>query len=347
VTAGLTVGRAGSPGGGGSAAAQPVAGHGGVKVAAGQEPPTRDRLGELLPMRRLGRTDEWVTAFCFGGSHLIHEGQSDREHQELLEAAIEEGVRFFDTAQQYGRGKSERVMGKHLTPKYRDSIYVMTKTQATEATRARRDMDECRKRLNVDVIDLMQMHHIESARNVDQRIDNGVVDVLLEAREQGKIRHLGFTGHDTPSAHLRMLERLEQMGVEFDTCQMPVNVVDPGYESFVERVLPVLVERDYGVLAMKTLVFGALTGRDHGWRRRDRIAPNVVPEVITLAEALGFAWSLPVASLVSGTPRVDWLRENTQVLRDHQQFDEAKRLELIDKVAEFAGPRVEFYKTEV
>lgn len=317
------------------------------KAVATATPPTRDRLGQLLPQRQLGRTGQWVTALGLGGSHLINAGQSEKESQALIEAALEEGVRFFDTAQQYGRGKSETRYGQLLTPRYRDISYVMTKTQARERGRALQDVDECRQRLNVDVIDLMQIHHIESPAEVDKLVDGGVVDVLLKARDQGKIRHLGFTGHDTPHAHLRMLERLEQLGIDFDTMQMPMNVVDPHYESFILNVLPKAIERGYGVLAMKTLAFGQLIGQDNGWGGRDRLAPAIVPQQMNLAEALGFVWSLPIATLISGMPTVDMVRENAQIARGYVALSEDQRLALIDKVADSAGPRVEFYKTQV
>ena len=207
-------------------------------------------------------------------------------------------------------------------------------------------MDECRQRLNVDTIDLMQIHHIESPAEVDKLVDNGVVDVLLEARGAGKIRHLGFTGHDSPKAHLRMLERLEQLGVDFDTVQMPINVADPSYNSFVLQVLPKLVEKDYGVLAMKTLAFGQIIGKNEGWRRRDQlIAPPIVPERMSLAQALGFVWSLPVSTLISGMPIPEEVIENARLAREHVELDEAQRLALIDAAAEFAGPNLEFYKS--
>ncbi|MEM6459077.1 MAG: aldo/keto reductase [Planctomycetota bacterium] len=333
LTAGLAVGR--SPG-----LAQ------GLSDAAG--PPAdgveRDRLGVVLPRRRLGRTGEAVTLLGFGGAHLLQAGGGPAG-EALIERALAEGVRFFDTAQQYGRGESERQMGRWLTPKHRDLIYLMTKTQARDADHARRDMDGCRKRLNVDVLDLMQVHHIESPAQVDRLVDHGVVDVLLEAREKGQVRHLGFTGHDNTAAHLRMLERLEQMGVELDTCQMPVNVADPGHDSFILNVLPPLMERGYGVLAMKTLAYGQIVGQDNGWRRRgERIAPRIVPERMSLAEALGFVWSLPVSTLISGTPTPEMLTENAGIARGYPQLDEAQRQALIDKAAEFAGPRLEFYK---
>ncbi len=337
VTAGLAMGRS-------SVTAQTTPG--GTAAPPSSGPLTEDRLGKLLPMRRLGRTGEWVTTLGFGGSHML-QNNSEAESAALVEAALEEGVRFFDTAQQYGSGESERRMGRSLTPKYRDVIYLMTKTQARERGRALQDMDECRQRLNVDVIDLMQIHHIESVAEVDKLVDHGVVDVLLEAREQGKIRHLGFTGHNTPDAHLHMLKRLDALGVQFDTVQMPMNVVDPGYESFILKVLPELIERDYGVLAMKTLAFGQIAGQDNGWTRRKRIAPPIVPDRMTLAQALGFVWSLPISTLISGTPTIAMLRENAGLARAHVDLAEEERLALVDLAEEFAGPALEFYKTEV
>ncbi|MEM6393648.1 MAG: aldo/keto reductase [Planctomycetota bacterium] len=313
--------------------------------SGGGVPPTRDRFGELLPMRRLGRTGEWVTALCFGGSHLVNAEQNDRERQALLETAMAEGVRFYDNARIYGNGEAERAMGQFLTPKYRGAIYLMTKTRARSADEAKRDMDDCRRRLNVDVIDLMQLHAVRDVADADARFDHGVVDVLLEAREQGKVRHLGFTGHDSPAAHLRVLERLAGLGLEFEACQMPMNVADPGYLSFIDGVLPVLVERGYAVLAMKTLVFGSIVGKNLGWKRRgEAIAPRLVPERMSLSEALGFVWSLPVASLVSGMDEVAMVKENAALLRKHQDLDEAGRRRLVDLAAEFAGPRLEFYK---
>ncbi|MEM9420814.1 MAG: aldo/keto reductase [Planctomycetota bacterium] len=335
VTAGLAIGRP----------ALTAEAQGGAAMIS---PPTEDRLGKLLPMRRMGRTNEWVTTLGLGGSHIEYRGRiSMKEAQAIIETAMEQGVRFFDNAQQYGNGEAERRFGKLLTPKYRDVIYLMSKTQATSRRQAERDMDECRSRMKVDVIDLMQVHHIASPEDVDQRIEAGVVDVLLKAREDGKIRHLGFTGHNTHRAHLHMLKRLDEMGVAFDTVQMPMNVVDPSYESFILKVLPELVERDYGVLAMKTLAFGQIVGKNEGWGRKNKVAPRVVPEKMTLAEALGFVWSLPVSTIISGMMSPEMVRENAALARAHVDLTEDHRLALIDKAAEFAGPDTEFYKTRL
>ena len=327
-------------------AGEPVGDPGSSAGWPGAGPRDRDRLGDRLPERRLGRTGEFVSTLGVGGSHVIMQDHTEAQSQAIIEAALDEGVRFFDTAQQYGDGLSERRFGQFLTPKYRDVVYLMTKTQATERTQALRDMDACRKRLNVDVIDLMQIHHIESPDHVDRRIDGGVVDVLLEAQAAGKIRHLGFTGHDTPAAHLRMFERLDAQGVSFDTVQMPVNVVDPGYESFITRVLPECLKRDCGVLAMKTLAHGQFAGTPSTWGFEGRKLSRLVPEQMSVAEALGFVWSLPVSCLISGMDRPELVRENAELARSFVPLDEERSAELVRLGGEIAGRQTEFYKTE-
>jgi predicted aldo/keto reductase-like oxidoreductase len=189
------------------------------------------------------------------------------------------------------------------------------------------------------------MHAIQNAKDVDRRIDNGALDALLDAQRLGKIRHLGFTGHNSPTSHLRMLERLEQMGIELDTCQMPINIVDPHHMSFIEQVLPKLLERNYGVLAMKSLAFGQLLGRKTAWANRtDNKIPSVIPDVIGVEGALSFVWSMPISSLVSGITTYDELRANAATLRNFTPMDQPQRLALLEKTAYAAGSDMEFYK---
>jgi aryl-alcohol dehydrogenase-like predicted oxidoreductase len=308
------------------------------------ETPRSDALGELLPQRRLGRASESVTAFCLGGAHIeATMGRADA--QRVIERSIELGCRFFDTAEAYGRGESERRFGEFLIPKYRKHVFVMTKTQARTAEAAERSLKESLERLGTDHLDLWQMHEIGSPEDVDARIRDGVLDVFLEAKKAGKSRYIGFTGHARPAAHLRMLERLKERGVELDTCQMPMNVVDPHYESFVLNVLPELVSRGYGVLAMKTLAFGQLLGKPTSWRAdRKGGAAKVIGDRISIAEALGFVWSLPVCTVVSGVTNLDELEQNARICRDHPTLGAKEREALIAKVADFAGPAMEFYK---
>jgi uncharacterized protein len=302
---------------------------------AGAAPP-RDRLGELLPTRRLGRTTEEVTMLGLGGWHFGR--MSERDAQATLEAALEGGVRFFDSAESYQDGGSESRFGQLLTPRYRDVAYVMTKTTATDAATAQRHLEDSLRRLNVDRIDLWQMHAVASADDVDRRMEAGVLDVIVKAKESGKVRHIGFTGHTRPSAHRRVLERTDV----FEVCQLPVNVADPSYESFIDGVVPTLVERNVGVIAMKTLANGGFFGGSRHGEHGDN--PKLVPDRISIAEALRFAWSLPIGVLVTGPDGPVQMREKIELARAFEPLSEAERGELIRRVADRAGQSVEFYK---
>lgn len=308
--------------------------------------PRSDRLGGLLPTRPLGRTGVEVTALGLGGAHHAMY-PSDREAEAMIEVALENGVRFFDSAHMYSRGRSEARYGAFLVPKYRDVAFVMSKSAAVDATSVKKEFETSLKRLKCDSIDLYQIHGIQDPEDVDRRLDHGVLDALLEEKGRGRIRFIGFTGHHTPAAHLRMLERLDQLGIRLDTCQMPVNVVDPGYESFILEVLPKLVAGEYGVLGMKSLAYGQLLGKQTSWvRGRGRQLKPIVPEKLSISEALHFVWSLPVSCLISGMKTEAELKENIGHAKSWTAMTEEERTGLIDRVADASGPDLEFYKTD-
>ena len=296
-----------------------------------------DLYGDILPRRKLGRTGEAVTMLGVGGWHIGR--MSDKQAQATIEAAMEGGIRFFDSAESYQGGRSERYLGKHLVPRYRDDVYLMTKTTASDAAGARRHLEESLRRLKTDYLDLWQLHAITSPRNVDSRLAGGVLDVMEEAVSQGKARHIGFTGHSDPSAHLRMLQSTDV----YMTCQMPVNVADMSYKSFIRNVMPTLVERDMGVIAMKTLANGGFFGgTNHGEHGPN---PRVVPHRVEIREALHFVWSLPVSVLVTGPDDVSQLKQKIEIAKSFEGMDEEARSALVAKVADLAGGTVEFYKT--
>ena len=304
--------------------------------AKAQEDSKSDRLGKLLPQRILGRTGEAVTMLGVGGSHIG--GMSERDAQKTLETALEGGVRFFDTAESYQSGESETRYGKLLTPQYRDVIYLMSKSTARTADDARRHLEGSLKRMNTDYLDLWQVHSVNTPQDVSDRITNEVFEVMIEAKESGKVRHIGFTGHYQPEA---MLQVIEQSDI-FDTCQMPVNLVDPNYSSFIKQVMPKLVERNIGVLAMKTLANGGFFGGSSHGRHGDN--PKIVPNLVSIAEAINFAWSLPVSVLITGPNNPEQMKEKIDLANSFVGMDESQRQALIDRVAELAGTTVEFYK---
>src|SRR6056297_966942 len=218
--------------------------------SAYSEEKTSDRLGEVLPKRKFGRTGEYVTMLGTGGYHVGW--TTERDAQEVIEASLEGGVRFFDTAESYSSGRSEERYGKYLTPKYRDLIFLMTKTTGNNAKTVREHLEGSLRRLKVDQIDLYQVHSIRTPSDVDNRIENGVLDELLKAKQEGKIKYIGFTGHQNPFAHTRMLDRTRESDL-MDGVLMPVNVLDPSYFSFTENVMPKALDLNLGIMAIKSL----------------------------------------------------------------------------------------------
>lgn len=301
-----------------------------------------DRWGKILPKRRLGKTNEYVTMLGVGGFHVGW--TTERDAQEVIETAIEGGIRFFDTAESYDKGGSETRYGKYLTPKYRDSIFLMTKSQSFDKKTALEHLEGSLKRLDCDYIDLWQVHSLQTPEDVDSRIENEVLEVFEKAKAQGKVRHIGFTGHQNPFAHQQMFEKTKENDM-FETIQMPINVIDSHYHSFIEHALPTALDRDFGILAMKTLSDGRFFDKKQRldkvqWTSDDPIIPNYV----SIEEALYFVWSLPVSVLITGAENKILLQEKIDLAKAFEHYSEKDRMALMDKVFTKAGGKVEYYK---
>jgi len=300
----------------------------------------RDRLGDVLPKRKLGRTKEYVTMLGTGGYHVGW--TTERDAQEVIEVAMEGGVRFFDTAESYADGTSEIRYGKYLTPKYRDLIFLTSKSTGKDAKTVREHLEGSLKRLKTDHIDLFQVHSITTPEDVDSRIQLGVLDVLLKAKEEGKIRYLGFTGHQNPFAHARMLEKTKESDI-FDSVLMPVNVLDQTYFSFTQNIMQKALDRNLGICAIKSLADGRFFAKKEqaNWTSDDPVIPNH----LSIKEAMHFVWSLPVTVLISGNENATFMREKIDLARTFSKLTEAQKLALIEKVKNIAlTGKVEYYK---
>lgn len=304
-----------------------------------------DPLGQPLPKRKLGADGTEVTCLGLGGFHIGW--TTEALAQATIEAALAEGVRFFDTAESYGPHVSEERYGRFLTPKYRDHIFLMTKSEAKDAKSARLAIEGSLSRLKTDAVDLWQIHALMSPEDVDQRLNGGVLDEALKARSEGKIRRIGFTGHASPYAHMRMLERTSGDATPFATSQFPISPVDAAARhSFIVNVLPELQKKKIGILAMKTLADGhffgtKMMGDKVAWQTQDPI----VPAVLSIADCIYFALSLPISVLITGAEKPEYIREKAALVRKFQALSASDRQHLIEKVARFASAgEVEYYK---
>ncbi|GJM30146.1 MAG: oxidoreductase [Cyclobacteriaceae bacterium] len=309
-----------------------------AKGISGDFYPPNDRFGELLPLRLLGKTGEKVTMLGIGGAHIAHCDEKTAEAQ--IECAIDGGVRFFDNAHSYGSGLAEERYGKFLVPKYRDVSFIMTKSTATSGKKALAELEQSLSRMKLDYVDLWQIHSIRSPGDVDARIEQEVLEVFRKAKESGKTRYIGFTGHTDFNAHKHMLKRTNIL----ETCQMPINCFDPNYKSFINNVMPSLVEMEIGIIAMKTLSNGGFFGGTTHFEGGKN--PRIVPGVATVQEAIHFVWSLPVSTLVTGANDVPMLQEKIDLAKSFKKMNEQSRMELVERVgkADLDGAKVEFYK---
>ena len=302
----------------------------------------KDKWGNILPLRTLGKTGEKVTMLGLGGSHV--EWNTDKNAQALIEKAMEGGIRFFDTAESYGNGRSEELYGKFLVPKYRDQVFIMSKSTATDAVTAKQHLEGSLQRMRCDYIDLWQVHSLKTPEDVDNRIENEVLEVFEKAKAEGKVKHIGFTGHQNPFAHKQFLDKTSDNDI-FETVQMPINIIDSHFHSFIKNVLPLAVERNLGVLAMKTLSNGRFFEE---MKSENKIGSNsnepIIPNFISIKEALYFVWSLPISVLITGADKMEYLDEKIELAKNFTKYSDAERLELLGRVFEKASNKIEYYK---
>ncbi len=214
-----------------------------------------------IPRRRFGRHDVEVSALALGGYH-VGEITSQREAVALIQAAIDEGITFLDNAWEYHEGRSEELMGKAIADR-RDRVFLMTKlcSHGRNERVAMRQLNESLRRLKTDYLDLWQIHECIYYNDPERHFaDGGAVDALLKAREQGKVRFIGFTGHKDPAIHLEMLAQ----EFPFDSCQLPLNGFDATFKSFEQQVLPELQRQGIAPIGMKSL--GGTAGQSNDVR---------------------------------------------------------------------------------
>ena len=263
-----------------------------------------------IPTRPLGRTGERVPIVGLGGYHI---GVPDEnEAINIMHEAIDQGMTFFDNAWDYHDGGSEEVMGKALASDgRRDKVFLMTKVCDRDYQGAKRHLDDSLRRLKTDRIDLWQFHEINWDVDAEWVFEKGGIKAAIEARRQGKVRYIGFTGHRDPSHHLKMLDRT----FDWDTVQMPINLLDAHYRSFQNDVVPVCREKSISVIGMKALGGGKI--------------PDELR--IPASTCRRFALSLPITTLVCGIKSQANLRQDLDMAR---AFKPISQVEMKDLLAE-------------
>lgn len=294
---------------------------------------TREQMmSGSMPLRPFGRTGEQVSLLGLGGAHIGMPRIDEAESIRLMQTAFDAGVTFLDNAWEYNAGLSEMRMGKAIREwgGSRDDLFVMTKDCAHDrkAPNSMVKLEQSLRRLQVDHLDLWQIHEVVWDDDPDWIFaPGGSAEALLKAKEQGKVRYIGFTGHKHPDIHKKMLSQ----GFPFDAVQMPLNVLDAHWQSFEREILPICQQQGIAVIGMKSFAAGDIF----------KSGVDVTPE-----EALRYAMSLPVATVISGMDSMEVLEQNLAVAHDFTPMSEAERTELLKRTATVAeAGKLERFKT--
>ena len=273
-----------------------------------------------VPYRTLGRTGDKVSIIGVGGYH-IGSVADEQEAIRIVRTALDNGVNFLDNAWDYHDGVSEIRVGKALKDGYRQEAFVMTKTDGQTRESAAQQIDESLRRLQVDVIDLLQFHEVIRPGDPDRIFaPGGAIEAAVKARDDGKIRYIGFTGHKDPSVHLKMLDTAFAHGFTFDSVQMPLNVMDAHYRSFEKEVLPVLVQHGIAVLGMKPMAAG------------NALRSGKVSAV----ECLRYALNLPTSVVITGIDSMAILQQALEAARTFRPLTQDEVAELLARTNEVA-----------
>ncbi len=284
-----------------------------------------------MPMRTLGHTGVQVSLVGLGGWHLGFDYLDEELSIRIIRTAIDNGINFMDNSWDYHDGASEERMGQALRDGYRERVFLMTKIDGRTKHDAAKQLDESLERLQTDHIDLVQHHEILRYEDPHRIFDDkGANAALIEAREAGKIRFIGFTGHKDPRIHLYMLEVARENGFTFDTVQMPLNVMDAHYRSFEKLVLPELIKQNIGVLAMKTLANGMI----------------LKSNAVTAVECLQYAMNLPSSVVITGCESMKDLEQALTAARTFKPLSEEQVRSLLARTAQPAARgEYELFKT--
>jgi len=282
-----------------------------------------------MPQRSLGRTGEKVSIIGIGGYHLGRPSEQDAVR--IVRTALDNGVNFLDNCWDYNGGISEQRMGKALRDGYRQKAFLMTKIDGQTKSAATKQLDESLGRLETDHVDLLQFHEV--IRDTDPaRIfgPGGGIESLLEAKKQGKVRYIGFTGHKSPDIHYKMLETAFAHDFTFDAVQLPLNVMDAHFESFEKKVLPVLVKHGIGVLGMKPM--------------GDAII--LQSKTATAIECLHYAMNLPTSVVITGCDSMEILEQALEAARSFKPMSQPEVATLLSRTAAASAKGdFELYKT--
>ena len=271
----------------------------------------KDGITLKTPHRAFGKTGEFLSIYSLGGQATLEQSGMEDEATAIVNKAIDLGINYIDTSALYGArepGTSERYIGEVMKTR-RDEVFLATKTLSRNYDGAMSDLEKSLKNLQTDKIDLWQIHSVRENENLDMIFsENGCLKAFEEARDQGMVRFLGITGHESPVPLKNLIDRYP-----FDTVLMALNAADRHYKSFIEDLLPSAIEKKLGIIGMKIPARGRING------------------IISMKEAMSYTLSLPVSTIIVGIRDIPQLEENIRIANEFVQLSAEEMLAIEEK----------------
>jgi predicted aldo/keto reductase-like oxidoreductase len=280
--------------------------------------------------RQMGSTGEEISIIGLGGFHIGKQSDA-KDSIQIIKAAIDQGINFMDNSWDYNKGESEERMGKALQDGYRGKAFLMTKFDGRTRAEAAKQIDQSLRRLKTDHVDLLMFHEVIRMNDTDRFFaKGGGFEAALAARQSGKARYLGFTGHKDPAIHLHMLKMAEAHGFKLDAVLMPINVMDAHYRSFEHQVLPSLIAKKIGVLSMKSMGDGII----------------LQSNAVNATECLHYVMSVSPGTVITGIDSIPILNQAIQAVRSFKPMSPSAISALLARTAKFAeNGKYELFKS--
>jgi predicted aldo/keto reductase-like oxidoreductase len=303
--------------------------------------PVNPRTPKAMPTRNLGKTGYQVGIFSLGGQSALEKANNFDMAVPLINRALDLWINYVDTSARYGGVEdrwSEQYFGEVMKTR-RSETYLATKSHDRTRDGSLKLLERSLELLKTDHIDLWQMHALSRMEQVEESFaKGGAIEAFIEARDQGIVRHLGISGHADPDVLIAAIERFD-----FDCVLLAVNAADPHYLSFKEKLLPLAVEREMGIIGMKIPSRGLLlTSWTAPEDPKSRYAGSV-PGTLDMTEAMRYVLTLPVSTVIVGCDDIPQLEENVGIARSFNPMNERQLAEL-EQRAEPIYKQVLFYR---
>jgi hypothetical protein len=304
------------------------------------------KTADAMPTRNLGRTGHRVGLFSLGGQGALERGHNEAVAVPMIERALDLGVNYIDTSSIYGGPErwSEQYVGQ-VMKRRRSEAFLASKTKERLRDGSWRMLDKSLELLQTDHLDLWQLHDLGTLAEIDTIFGKGgAMEALLQAHEQKLVRHLGITGHYRPDALMEAIKRHP-----FDTILMAVNAADKHHYSFMEQLLPLAVEKQMGIIGMKVPARGRLLSswtppplerQKHSW---EGVVLSTGPGTLDMREAMYYALSLPVSTIIIGCDSIAQLEQNVQLARAFTPLS-GSQMEAISAKAEPVSKQALFFR---